>query len=102
MKQSHQTRRFNKLMKRERQKMLSGKGAFKDAKRQLEEEAAEEFYKSYKPRRKRRRYGKTSHGAVSDWAEDTATMLYNRKQRTKWRDNVQTQTNTSRPRRNSH
>lgn len=81
MKQSHQSRRFNKLMKREKFKMMNGKGVFKDAERQLEDEAAEDFYRNRKPNRKRRQYGKTSHGAVSDWADDTATMLYNRKQR---------------------
>ena len=53
MKQSHQSRRFNKLMKRERERMLNGKGVFKDAKRQLEDEAAEEFYRNRKPTRKR-------------------------------------------------
>ena len=90
MKQSHQSRRFNKLMKREREKMLNGKGVFKDAKRQLEDEAAEDFHRNRKPTRKRRRYDKTSYGAVSDWAEDTATMLYNRKQR---RDNVEAKNN---------
>lgn len=97
MKQSHQSRRFNKLMKRERERMLNGKGVFRDAKRQLEGEAAEDFYRSRKPTRKRRKYGKTSHGAVSDWAEDTATMLYNRKQR---RTNVETKSNTNRYRSN--
>ena len=90
MKQSHQSRRFNKLMKREREKMINGKGVFKDAKRQLEDEAAEDFHRNRKPTRKRRRYDKTSYGAVSDWAEDTATMLYNRKQR---RDNVEAKNN---------
>ena len=97
MKQSHQSRRFNKLMKREREKMLNGKGVFKDAKRQLEDEAAEDFHRNRKPTRKRRRYDKTSHGAVSDWAEDTATMLYNRKQR---RNNVEAKSNTNKHRSN--
>ena len=65
MKQSHQSRRFNKLMKRERERMLNGKGVFRDAKRQLEGEAAEDFYRNRKPTRKCRKYGKTSHLAVS-------------------------------------
>lgn len=95
MKQSHQSRRFNKLMSREKDKMINGKGVFKDAKRQLEDEAAEDFIRNRKPTRKRRRYDKTSHGAVSDWAEDTATMLYNRKQR---RNNVETETRTNKHR----
>lgn len=77
--------------------MLNGKGVFKDAKRQLEDEAAEDFHRNRKHTRQRRRYDKTSYGAVSDWAEDTATMLYNRKQR---RNNVEAKSNTNKHRGN--
>lgn len=82
---SPHSRRFNKLMKRERSAMLKGKGAFRAAKQQLEDESAEEFYVHYKKRKKpqRKKYIPSTDALIADWADDTATMLYNRKQRRK-------------------
>lgn len=95
MSQEYYTNRYKKLIKRERAKMMSGKGAFREAKEQLDGEAAENHHRNWKPLRKRRQYSKGSRTVVSDWAEDTATMLYNRKQR---RNNVQTKANDNQSR----
>lgn len=56
--------------------MLEGKGAFKDAKRQLEDEAAEEFYQKFKSKKKRKpRQYEPRH---KRWARHNAEVLYNR------------------------
>lgn len=70
------TQRFKKLMARERKLMLSGKGAFRDAKRQLKDDEADDFYQRFKakPKRKHRR----RQGHRDRWADDNAEMLYNR------------------------
>lgn len=67
------TRKFKKLMKRERALMLKGKGAFAEAQAQLEDEAAEEFYRSFKPMRRRKKTHRRNR-----WSERNAEMLYNR------------------------
>lgn len=81
---SPQTRKLNKLMNKERKKLLTGKGAYREAKELLEVEAAEDFYSDYKPKnRQRKKREFSSHGAVLDWADATAEMMYNRKYKRK-------------------
>ena len=75
------TRRFKKLMKRERALMLKGKGAFAEAQAQLDEEAAEDFYKKFKGKKKRSRRPPTPKH--KRWARDNAEVLYNRRAKRK-------------------
>lgn len=73
------SRRFKKLMAKERKLMLQGGGAFKKAQRRLNREAEEreldDWYKGQQRSRKRKRKAQ----ARDRWAHDTADMLYNRK-----------------------
>ena len=73
------SRRFKKLMAKERKLMLQGGGAFKKAQRRLQAEAerqdTEEWYKGYQRSKKRKRQVQSR----DRWAGQTADMLYNRK-----------------------
>ena len=78
-----QSRKFTKLMDKEQQLMLKGKGVFRAAKEQLEEEEAEEFYSKLhkKNRQQKKRYHRSSEERIGEWAGNTADMIYNRKKK---------------------
>lgn len=78
------TKRFQKLMDKERKLVMQGKGAFAEAQAQLDAEAAEKFYEEHEKnmaRTPRVRYAKSTDELIGKWASKTADIIYNRKQK---------------------
>lgn len=77
-------KRVGRLIQRERELMLEGRGAVESAKKQLEIEEAEqhwEMIQSKEERRQRRRYKPSNDERIGKWASQNAEMLYNRKKK---------------------
>lgn len=72
------TQRHDELIASEREKMLNGRGVFAEAQKQLDAEAAEEFYDKIKLKQKPRKYSRSSDEQVYNWAGRTADMIHKR------------------------
>ena len=70
-----------RLIDKERELMLKGKGAAESAREQLYEEEAEQHYQSIRGKRSHPKYVPSTEERIGKWASNTAEMLYNRKKK---------------------
>lgn len=78
------TKRFQKLMDKERKLVMQGKGAFAEAQAQLDAEAAEKFYEEHRKNMAkipRARYEVGTEELIGKWAGRVADMIYTRKKK---------------------
>lgn len=73
--------RAKKLIQKERELLLQGKGAVESAKKQLYAEEAEQHYQSIKNTKPRTKYRPSTEEQIGKWASRTAEMIYNRKKK---------------------
>lgn len=71
----------SRLIQRERELMLEGRGVVKSVREQLKAEEAEQHYESMSRKRRRPRYQRSSEERIGKWASHTANVLYNRKKK---------------------